>query len=153
MMKVMLLILLLHSKGQKIVSYRPGVNFGQIILDYSSNNLHAVSGSTTAVESIDVIPTDRGCYIDGSKLQKLSLPPNEISTSSFNLPPTFMIALWVFIDNKEEGLIYSIYKDLNNYFYLRRYDKDNKAAMKIVKNGIVVGEVILKESSFEGGKL
>ena len=153
MSRFIFLLLLLHSKSQKLLSYRPGVNFGQILLDYSGNNLHAVSGSTTASESTDVFPTDRGCYIDGPKSQKLTLPANDISTSSFSLPSTFMIALWLLVDGRQDGLIYARYKDSNNYFYLRRYDNEIAAAIKIVQNGKTVGEGNLQKSSFVKGKL
>ena len=146
-----IIILILQGRGQKILEYRPGVNYGQVLRDYSNNGRHAVSGSTSAAEAIDVIPTDRGCYIDGSKSQKLSLPVNDISTSAFNIPSTFMIALWVLIDGDQEGLVYARYKDSSNFFYLRRYQVNDSAAVKIALNGIIMGEGSLATSSFIKG--
>ena len=145
-------MMLILSLSQKILEYRPGVNYGQVLRDFSNNGLHAVSGSSSVVEAIDVIPTDRGCYLDGSKSQKLTLPANDISTSHFSLPTSFMIALWVLVDTDQEGLIFARYKDSSNYFYLRRYKDDDSAAMKIVWNGKAVGEATRKTSSFFKGK-
>ena len=152
MWRVIFLLLLFQSKGQKILEYRPGINYGQVLRDYSNHGLHAVSGSSKAVEAIDVIATDRGCYLDGSKLQKLTLPPNDVSISSFTLPASFMIALWVLVDTDQEGLIFARYKDSSNYFYLRRYKADDSAAMKIALNGQTVGEATKQASSFFKGK-
>ena len=151
MWRIIILVLSFISQGQKILEYRPGVNYGQVIRDYSNNGRHAVSGSTSAAEPTDVIPTDRGCYFDGSKSQKLTLPANDISTSAFNIPSTFMIALWVLVDTDQEGLVFARYKDSSNFMYLRRYKTNDLAAVKIALNGIIVGEGSLATSSFIKG--
>ena len=103
---LLIIILILGCQGQKILEYRPGVNYGQILRDYSNNGLHAVSGSTSLAETNDVIPTDRGCYFDGSKSQKITLPANNVNTLPFTLPSTFMIASWIMMKNAQEGLVF-----------------------------------------------
>ena len=151
MWRTIVLVLSLICQGQKILEYRPGVNYGQVLRDYSNNGRHAVSGSTSLSEATDVIPTDRGCYFDGTKSQKLTLPPNDISTSSFTIPSTFMIALWVLVDTDQEGLIFARHKDSSNFIYLRRYKATDSAAAKIVLNGNIVGEGSYATSSFLKG--
>ena len=131
MLGLIFLILIKYSKSQKILEYRPGVNYGQVLRDYTNNGLHAVSGSSSKTESSDVIPTDRGCYIDGSKSQMLTLPANDISTSAFTLPSSFMIAFWILLDGDQEGLLLLRFRDNFNYFYLRRIKSNQSLAMKI----------------------
>ena len=134
------MILTLVCQGQKILEYRPRVNYGQVLRDFSNNGLHAVSGSTSAAEINDVIPTDRGCYFNGSKSQKITLPANDVSTSPFNLPSTFMIATWIMIVGDQGGLVFLRFKDTSNYFYLRRISSYDSAAVQLVLNGIIVHE-------------
>ena len=152
MWKVIILVLNLICQGQKLLEYRLGVNYGQVLRDYSSNGLHAVSGSTSAAESTDVIPTDRGCYFDGSKSQKITLPANDISTSSFNIPSTFMIAFWILVDTDQEGLIFARHKDSSNFIYLWRYNAQDSVAVMIALNGGIVGEGSFASLSFAEGK-
>ena len=152
MLGLIVFILIKWSKSQKILEYRPGVNYGQILKDYSNNGLNAVSGLSSAVDTCDVIPTDRGCFIDGSQLKRLTLPANDISTSAFTLPSSFMIAFWILVDGDQDGLVLFRSQDSSNYFYLRRSKSYQALAMKVVISGYSVGEGNLKAYSFIKGK-
>jgi hypothetical protein len=149
--KVLLLGVFLGLNAKMILEYRPGVNYGQVFKDYSGNGWHGISGSTSAIENSDVIPTDRGGFLDGSKFQKITLPSNDACKSSFSLSSPFLIALWLFIDADQDGLVFSRYQEIdmvNNYFYLRRNKANDALALKVVINGNIKGEDIGQNLSF-----
>ena len=81
------------SISNKIIEYKFYKNFGQIFYDYSNNNRHAVNGVSLSAESNDLKSTDRGVYSDGTSC-KITLPPNNISQESFDLPNPFTILFW-----------------------------------------------------------
>ena len=153
MLKLIILILIKYSGSQKFLEYRPGINYGQVLRDYSDNGLHAVSGSTSLVENIDVIWTDRGCYIDGSQSRKLTLPANDISTSAFLLPNSFMIAFWILVDTDQDGLVLYRSKSQYSYFYVRRKKSDKSIAARFKLHDTLDTGEMTKANSFFKGKI
>ena len=147
MWRFIYLVLIPTSSSEKFLEYRPGINYGQVLRDYSNNGRHAVKGSSIKIEKEDVISTDRGCYFDGAALQKITLPSNDVSASAFLLPSSFMIAFWSLADNLD-GLILLRYMNNANYFYLRRFKDKESVALKVVINGVSVGEDGYEASSF-----
>ena len=46
----------------KLIEYKLSKNYGQIIPDTSSNNMHAVNGLSSSSDSNDCLYSDRGLY-------------------------------------------------------------------------------------------
>lgn len=70
-----------HCHGSALIDYRLGKNFGQKIMDYSGNGIHAVNGDNSTIDSYDTIPTDRGAYFPMGKVATydyhILMMPNE----------------------------------------------------------------------------
>lgn len=113
-----LLVLLMYANGATIVEYRPSYDYGQVFHDFSEQTLSAVNGDSSIDAINDILYTDRGAYFNGNS-DKMKLPPNNNVTSSFTIPSTFSINIWL-MSLASDGLIFHRFGSANNYFYFSR---------------------------------
>ena len=93
-----LILIISLSLSSKVAEYKFGINFGQIIYDYSGNGRH---GSNLHFKS-----TDRGVYFDGSA--------NSITLNNPRLPKTCSIIFW-FLANGQSGSIFYFGNDFEQF--------------------------------------
>ena len=121
-----------------IAEYRLGSNYGQIFRDYSNNGRHAVNGESSLTTTYDTLPTDRGAFITNG-VNYILFPANDVNSTSFNLPSTFSIILWL-NTKATSGLIFRRYKvgDPTTYMSIQKADRD-KLSFRIIYNGVDSG--------------
>lgn len=113
---MLLFITLLNLVNSAILAqYRFGLSFGQVLKDYTSNARHCINGDSWTTTTNDAVLTDRGAYFSGGS-EQLTFPPNDKVASSFNIPSTYSIAIWLNPDCTSCSII-SRTKDSNSYFY------------------------------------
>lgn len=88
-----------HCYGSVLIDYHLGENFGQKIIDYSGNGMHAVNGDNSTIDSYDTIPTDRGAYFPLGLVATydyhILMMPNEYNKdTSYIFPETFSMSTW-----------------------------------------------------------
>lgn len=139
------LILFLFSiaLSSKLVEYKFGTYFGQIIYDSSGQGNHGQNGESILSVLYDTRGHDRGAYFRTSAPTFIKLPPNEAVSTSLSLGSIFSLAIWLYIyDTNNFYLTYRIL-DSSNYFYLERDTSIDKLRVRIVRTGydssIVVG--------------
>ena len=128
------------SLGAKLVEYRLGYNYGEVFHDFSGNSRDGVNGDSSTTTSKDTIATDRGSYFDNGDFQ-ITLPSNDQQSTAFTLPSTFTIAAWVITYNSD-GMIFYRYKDINNYFYVKRDKVSDNILARIKIGGADTGDVL-----------
>jgi hypothetical protein len=89
----LLCILVSFSFAAKILEYKFYKSYGEIFYDFSGNGRHAVNGLNSTSDTFEMICTDRGVHSDGTT-ERITLPPNNIATQSFNLPSVFSLIFW-----------------------------------------------------------
>ncbi|OMJ68182.1 hypothetical protein SteCoe_34446 [Stentor coeruleus] len=97
--------------GKLLIQYSLGKNFGQKIMDYSGNGMHAVNGNTSDIDSFDTIPTDRGAYFpkglgDTYDYHILMMPNEYNNVTVYKFPDTFSIATWVMVLTCKNSVIF-----------------------------------------------
>lgn len=83
-------IVLLPIYASQVLEYRLWKNNGQVIYDYSGNNLHGWNGDLTIQDSGDCLFTDRGAYLSSSC---------RVSMHSFLFTNPISISIWAISDN------------------------------------------------------
>ena len=78
----------------KLIEYKLWKNYGQIIPDTSSNNMHAVNGDYSSSDQNDCLYTDRGLYFS-HQISSLRLPPNDKVQTIHRIPTPYTAILWV----------------------------------------------------------
>lgn len=141
-MLIMIIIslrILLLAQSAFIGEYRLGSNYGQIFRDYSNQGRHAVNGESSLTTTYDTFPTDRGAYISNS-VNYILFPGNDVNSTSFNLPSTFSIILWL-NTRGDDGLIFNRYKvsDTTTYMSLRRAASNSNLTFRINYNSVDSG--------------
>ena len=123
----------------KLAEYRFGNNFGQVFLDYSGNSQTAINGESVTDTKKDVICTGRGIFINGGDSQ-VKMPPNTVQTTSFVLPSTWSVIMWVNSDS-DDGVLFHRFNSNNQWWlfpevYVNRVDKDDQISSTINLWGI-----------------
>lgn len=113
---MLLFIRLLNLASSAILAqYRFGKGFGQVLKDFTANEHHCVNGESWTTSTNDALITDRGAYFSGMT-EQITFPPNDRVLTSFSIPSTYSIAIWLSPDCTSCS-IFSRTKDLNSYFY------------------------------------
>ena len=113
-MLIIMLLIIIHAT--KLVEYRLWKNYGQIIYDYSLNNMHALNGIEYTPDKFDCKYSDRGFYFDHNKTH-IKMPENNYSTKSGNLKLPYTVIIWLNIF-KETGRIF--YRHMaSNYWQMQ----------------------------------
>ncbi|OMJ73000.1 hypothetical protein SteCoe_28427 [Stentor coeruleus] len=106
-----LVLCVIHCYGSILIDYRLGKNFGQKIIDYSGNGMHAVNGDNSTIDSYDTIPTDRGAYFPLGKVSNydyhILMMPNEYNNNqTYIFPEKFSMSTWVMLLIVEKSVIF-----------------------------------------------
>ena len=136
-----------------LVEYRFGVNYGQVLLDYSSNNNHGVNGDSHLTSSSDTILSDRGAYFDESS-DAITIPKNTLVTTDVTLSNTFTILCW-FLPQDKDGILFYRYKSgdsSNNYFTVARENNEDKLKLYGKVSGISRTDTGSKNSFRKGNQ-
>ena len=130
-------VLLTLICGGALVEYKLGVNYGQVFVDYSSNNNHGVNGNSHLTTSKDSKPTDRGAYFSESS-EVITIPKNTLVTSDVTLSTTFSILCWYKSEDKDGTLFYRYKSDdsSNNFFIVQREDSNDKLKLSGKVSGV-----------------
>ena len=137
------LILFYHSTlGNKILEYRPSVNFGQIFYDYSGNSQTAVNGDSSSTTNDDTFPTDRGAYFFGTS-GVITMPPNDLITAPIYLPSAFTVLMWVYTTNYEGYLYCSVHDNDSNFVCINVSSSNNLEVLLTIsgEQSIITGSL------------
>ena len=92
---IILNIKIVSLLASHLVSYKFGLNFGQIFYDYSGSGNHGQNGNTLDSDISDTIPIDRGAYFN-TQYSLIKLPPNDIKPDSLKLGSDFSMIMWFY---------------------------------------------------------
>ena len=126
------------SETAELVTYKFGYNYGQVFHDYSLNYHSAVNGISSAVDSADIVATDRGAFFAGGSNQ-ITLPANDQVSTAFSLPGIFTIVLWIFPE-ASGSTVFTRYLSASSYIYMRIDSPNNKFIARIILNNQDSGE-------------
>ena len=120
-----------------VVEYRFGHNFGEVLYDYSGNNRYGVNGESSSTTTKNVKFTDRGAYFDENSSDNIiTMPPNDIITSSYTLGSTFVVLFWLLPYDYTNFIIYNRENaDSSITFSIERIDINNKLHFNMKNSG------------------
>ena len=122
----------------ELVTYKFGYKFGQIFHDYSLNYQSSVNGMSSAVDSADTVPSDRGAYFYGPTTQ-VTLPVNDQVSTAFALPGAFTI-IAIMMTKAPGSIVFTRYLSASNYIYMRIDNTNNLFIARVMQDNQDSGE-------------
>ena len=113
-MNIITLLTLQLSLSSKLLEYRPSINFGQVLFDFSGNGLHAVNGDASTSTTNDVFCTDRGAYFGGAN-QVITMPSNDVVPTPLYFPSVYSVIMWAYVFSYS-SILYLDYNNPNTNF-------------------------------------
>ena len=102
----MLIILIpLIALATKRVEYRLWKNYGQIIFDYSLNNMSALNGNTIYQDNLDCSYTDREFYFYKNQTH-IMMPSHNYSSLLGTLDLSYTVIIWLNVFEETGKIFY-----------------------------------------------